>query len=219
MKIKLTDDQRQYIINGKTYSRVSDIAGAGEKPWLEAWKLRVGEVEAERIAKMSADYGELVHEITMWNDLKKPKGVKEILKQHKGLLHPLLNWQDWVDAYIEKWILIESIIWSEKWRAAGRLDRLGIIKGDRYTTVVDIKTGSLYDEIGVQIYGGYVPIYNEWRLIQSKKRQKELPIAMRALAVNLPRNNPSAIHVKDYTKAKYLDEFESKAELFQAMNK
>ena len=42
MKIELINDQRQYLINGKVYSRVSDVAGAGEKPYLEQWRKRVG---------------------------------------------------------------------------------------------------------------------------------------------------------------------------------
>ncbi len=212
-KIRLTNDQRQYIINGKMYSRVSDIAGAGEKPWLEAWKQRVGMEEAERISMETAAYGDRVHEITMWDDRRKPKKVTQMVDEYEELLIPLLSWQDWVNTYVEKWILIEIVVWSKKWMAAGRIDRVGIIKGDKYATIIDIKTGSLNDEVGIQIYGGYVPIYNEWR------KGRKLPKATRALAVNLPRNDPSAIHVKDYTKAKYLDEFESKAELFKSMNK
>jgi len=215
MKIGLTKDQRQYIINGKVYSRVSDIAHAGANPWLEQWKRRVGEVEAERISRETAEYGELVHDITMYSDMKKMKKIEKMLKVNEGLLLPLLSWQNWVNEYVSEWVLIETVIWSNKWMAAGRMDRLGIIKGDRYATVVDIKTGGLYDEIGIQIYGGYLPIYNEWRV----KQKKGLPKATRAMAISLPRKNPGELLVKDYSKSKYLDEFESRAELFRSINR
>lgn len=213
--IKLSKDGTHYIKDGRIYSRVSDIAGAGEKPWLEAWKKRVGIEETERIAKETAEYGELVHEITMYSDTKKYRAMERMLGMVPEMEKPLIMWEKWVSNYIDKWILIEQIVWSNKWMAAGRIDRVGIIKGDRHATIVDIKTGSLNNEIGIQIYGGYVPIYNEWR----KNQKRKLPIATRALAVNLPRNDPAAIHIKDYTKSKYLDEFESKAELFRSMNK
>ncbi len=215
MKIELTKDQRQYIINGKVYSRVSDIAHAGANPWLEQWKCRVGEVEAERISRETAKYGELVHDITMYSDMKKMKKIEKMIKVNEGLLLPLLSWQNWVNEYVSEWILIESVIWSNKWMAAGRMDRLGIIKGDKYATVVDIKTGGLYDEIGIQIYGGYLPIYNEWRV----KQGKGLPKATRAMAISLPRKNPGELIVKDYSKEKYIREFESRAELFRSINR
>ncbi len=213
MKIKLINDQRQYLINSKVYSRVSDIANAGEKPWLEAWKKRVGIEEAERIVKETAEYGELVHEVTMYSDLRKTKKVNRMLQEHEELFLTLYSWMKWVRDYVQEWILIETVIWSNKWMAAGRVDRVAIIKGDKYATIVDIKTGSLNDDIGIQIYGGYVPIYNEWR------KRRKLPKATRALAINLPRNNPGELTVKDYTKERYLKEFESRAELFRSMNR
>jgi hypothetical protein len=190
------------------------VAQAGEKPWLEQWRKRVGEAEAERISRETAEYGELVHKITMYSDLNKYRKMERILEFHKELSIPLISWEKWVKEYIVKWILIETVIWSDMWMCAGRVDRVGIVKGDRYATIIDAKTGSLYDEIGIQIYGGYVPIYNEWRM-----HKKSLPIATRALAVNLPRNDPSAIHVRDYSKPKYLTEFESKVKLFRSMNR
>jgi len=214
-KIQLTKDQRQYLINGKVYSRVSDVAGAGEKPWLEQWRKRVGEVEAERISRETAEYGELVHDITMYSDMKKVKKVNQMLKKHKELFLPLYVWKKWVMDYVEEWILIEQIVWSDKWMCAGRVDRVPIIKGDRWATIVDLKTGSLSDDVGIQIYGGYLPIYNEWRV----KQRMGLPKATRAMAINLPRNNPGGLIVKDYTKEKYLKEFESKAELFRSINR
>ena len=205
--------QSHYLINGKRYSRVSDVAGAGEKPWLEQWKQRVGTTEAERISKETAVYGELVHEITMYSDLHRYRKMEKMLEFHRELSDSLVAWETWVANYIEKWILIEQVVWSNRWMCAGRVDRVAIIKGDKWATIVDIKTGSLYDEIGIQIYGGYLPIYNEWR------KGRKLPKATRALAVNLPRNNPGELTVKDYTKEKYIAEFESKVELFRSMNR
>ena len=138
-----------------------------------------------------------------------------MIRDHGELLPSLLSWQSWVIDYVQEWILIEQIVWSNRWMCAGRVDRIPIIKGDRYATIVDIKTGSLNDDIGIQIYGGYLPVYNEWRV----KQKKGLPKATRAMAVNLPRKDSGKLVVKDYTKEKYLKEFESRAKLFRSINR
>lgn len=214
-EIRMSKDQRQYLINGKVYSRVSDVASAGEKPYLEQWRKRIGEVEAERISRETGEYGELVHEITMYSDTRKYKKTDRMLDKHEELLLPLISWQQWVSEYIEKWILIEQVIWSNKWMCAGRVDRVGIIVGDKWATIVDLKTGSLNDDVGVQIYGGYLPIYNEWRV----KQRMGLPKATRAMAISLPRKNPGTLIPKEYNKEKYIIDFKSKAELFMSINR
>ena len=223
VKIALTKDQRQYIINGHIYSRVSDVAKAGPNPFLEQWKKKMGEQEAARIAKEAADYGELVHNITMWNDLGKKGKVDAMLLKNEFLLPSLLAWRDWVERCIKKWICIEQIVWSERLRVAGRIDRVSIMVGDDDPSIQDVKTGGMWDTIGVQL-GGYSILYSEMlkrKMIKfpkplSKWRNAEV---RRRLAVALPRKEPGKLTVKEYSEDRFLAEFESKAELFKSMNR
>ena len=223
IRIGFTNDQRQYIINGGIYSRVSDIAKAGPNPFLEQWKKRVGEQEAERIATDAAGYGELVHNITMWNDLEKKRKVDAMLLKHEFLLPSLLSWRDWVERCISKWILIEQIVWSERLRAAGRIDRVSLMVGDNEPSIQDIKTGGMWDTIGVQL-GGYHILYSEMINVGRIKFPKPLSKwrkahARRRLAVSMPRKTPGKLTVKEYSDDQFLSEFESKAELFKSMNR
>ena len=205
--ICLTEDERQYIIGGKHYSRISDIAGAGDKSFLKKWREKVGEVEADRITKEAGDYGTMVHEITMWSDMKKPKKVEAILKKNEFLFPTLLSWDEWVRQYIKEWIAIEQIVWSNKLRCAGRIDRVGIMVGDKSPSIIDLKTGGMWDTIGVQL-AGYLVLYNE----KAKKK------AHRRLAISLPRKEPGKLSVKEFTEEKFVEEFKYKAELFRSMN-
>jgi len=222
VKISLTEDQRQYIINESIYSRVSDIAKAGPNVFLEQWKNKVGEQEAIRIATEAADYGELVHDITMWNDLGKKRKVDAMLLKDEFLLPSLLAWQDWVERCIKKWILIEQLVWSERLRAAGRIDRVSIMVGDDEPSIQDIKTGGMWDTIGVQL-GGYSILYSEMlkrgaiKFLSPLSKWKKME-ARRRLAVSLPRKEPGKLNVKEYSEDRFLVEFESKAELFKSMN-
>ena len=205
--IHMSPDNKQYIINGRKYARISDVAKAGDNPFLKEWRQRVGEAEADRIAKDAADYGDLVHEITMWDDLGAKKKVQLWLRKHPFLAPTLFAWRKWVSAYIKEWILIEEIVWSDKWMCAGKIDRVGTIIGDPDPSIIDLKTGGMWDIIGTQL-AGYLIVYNE----KTKKK------AQRRLAISLPRKDPGKLIPKEYSEDKYIDEFMSKADLFRSMN-
>ena len=207
VSIQMTNDKKRYVIGGCTYARISDIARAGSNPYLEQWKKRIGEVEAERIAREAAKYGDLVHEITMWNDLGKKKKVDRMLINHEFLLSPLLAWQNWVSKYVRKWLMRETVVWSARWGCAGKIDGVPIIIGDNDPSIIDIKTGGLWDTTGIQL-AGYMVVYNE----KAKKKAK------RRLAISIPRKNPGTLTLKEFTEEKYVEEFKSKAELFKSMN-
>lgn len=206
--IQMSPDNRQYIIDGQKYSRISDIAKAGDNPYLKEWRARVGEAEADRITKEAADYGELVHEITMHSDLGEKRKVDAMLTKHDFLLQPLLAWDKWVEHTIRRWIIIEEIVWSKRWMCAGKIDRVGIIIGDEYPSIIDIKTGGMWDTIGVQL-AGYMLLYNEKVRLKAKRR----------LAISMPRKEPGKLAPKQYSEDKYIEEFKSKAELFKSMNR
>jgi hypothetical protein len=212
----MSPDNRQYIINGRKYARISDIAKAGDNPFLKEWRQRIGEAEADRIAKDAAEYGDLVHEITMWDDMGAKKKVQMWLRKHPFLAPTLFAWRKWVSTYIKEWILIEQIVWSDKWRCAGKIDRVGIIIGDPDPSIIDLKTGGMWDTIGVQL-AGYLKVYNIMvanGLLDYPRGRK----AQRRLAISLPRKDPGKLTLKEYSEYKFIEEFESKAELFRSMN-
>lgn len=206
MRVGLTKDKRRYMIDGEEYARVTQICSVVRRPELENWKMRVGEEESTRIAKETGEYGDLVHEVTMWNDLNKMKKVEGMLKEYEFLVPPWVAWFDWVGKYVSKIIHVELIVWSKKYKCAGKIDRVMIMKGDRKPSIWDLKTGSLYDEIGMQLHA-YKLLYNE----------SHSPKVDRTGAVHLPRVNPGHIQPKDYDKGRYTDQFKSAVQLFHSL--
>jgi hypothetical protein len=114
--------------------------------------MRMGEEESTRIAKETGEYGDLVHEVTAYNDLNQMKKVEEMLNRWDFLIPPWVAWFDWVGKYVSKIIHVEMIVWSKKWGCAGKVDRVMIMKGDKRPSIWDLKTGSLYDDIWVQLH-------------------------------------------------------------------
>ncbi len=204
--IRLSNDQKRYIISGEEYARVTDVCNVLRKPGLENWKARVGEEEARRIGNETSEYGELVHKVTALNDEGKMKDVEVMLKKYEWLVPHWVAWFDWVGEWVKQIIIIEKVVWSVKMKCAGKVDRVVIMKGDRDLSILDIKTGSLYDEIGMQLHG-YKMIYNEG----NGKKVK------RTMAVQLPRLNPGVVKVKEYDNKKYTHGFKAALELYRSM--
>lgn len=205
MKAGLSKDGQGYLINGKRYPRLSDVL-ASDSIGLRKWKEKIGYEEAERIAEETSEWGTRVHLVTALSDLNKFKEMEKMIHEDESLLPPLLAWQQYVKDYITKWIAIETIVWSDKLVVAGRVDRVGIIRGDTTPSILDLKTGSLYDEIGIRL-AGYSLMWNE------RSRRK----AKRYLAIQLPRLNLGEIHTKEYTHPKYEGKFIEACEVYHKM--
>jgi len=193
--IKVNSDNR-YVIDGLEYIRVSEVASNIRNPGLDAWRAMVGEEEASRVSKETSAFGTAVHKVTCLNDTRKMKEVEVMLSDDPELIPFWVAWFDWTDNYIERWIGREIVVWSRKLRVAGRIDGVGVIKGDRKPSIIDIKTGSLYDNLGVAL-AGYKKIYNE------KAKEK----VDRTVVVHMPRKNPGYLRVKDYESGDYIEEF------------
>ena len=201
-----------YIINGEQYARVTSVIEMADpdtsaRRGLDAWKERVGAQEAERVAAETAGIGDKIHDITYFNDINQMRTVERMIKEDPWLVPFWVAWFDWTGRYIIRWVAREVVVWSKKMKVAGRIDGVGVIKGDRNATIVDIKTGSLHDDIGVQVEGAYLTIYNEWK-------PKGWPRADRALVVHLPRKNPGHLSTKSYSHPKYKERFEEAVQLY-----
>ena len=186
MGAKLIDNS--YMVSGKTYPRLSQVVEQVPNIALGEWKKRVGEEEAARISEETSEWGTAVHAITMHSDNHDYRKIENCLAEDDNLLLPLLSWESWVTEFVSKWTAIEKIVWSDTLRVAGTVDRIGKLKGDKCLSLCDIKTGSLYDEIGIRLYG--------YRLMWNERNPRKK--VTRCLAVSLPRKNPGEIRVKEY---------------------
>ncbi len=196
MIAKLTKDNNNYQINKTLYPRLSAVIESRPNPFLEKWRKKVGEYEAERISKETSEWGTKIHLITAHSDLKKWRKMEAMVKEDETLLMPLLTWQEWVKEYIKEWIAIEVIVWSNKLIVAGRADRIGIMRGDKKLSLHDLKTGSLWDEIGIRLYG--------YRLMWNERNRRKIE---RCIAIQLPRKDPGELKVKEYSNGKYEKKF------------
>lgn len=206
MNIRLTKDKRKYIIDGQEFARVTNICNIIRKPELERWKIEKGMEESTRITRETGEYGDLVHDITMYNDLNKMDKVEEMIRKYEFLIPPWVAWFDWVGKYVSKMINVEMIVWSKKYRCAGKIDRVMIMKGDKKPSIGDIKTGRLYDGVGMQLHA-YKLLYNE----------SHSPKIDRTVAIHLPRVDPGTITVKDYSKNKYTEQFKAAVQLYNSL--
>jgi hypothetical protein len=123
------------------------------KAWLDQWRARVGEDEADRIMKETSGDGTLIHKVTEMHDKGEKDKVKALISQWPWLLPYWLAWKVWSEERIAEWIWIEKTAVHTTLRVGGTIDRLGVFKNDPSGTIVDIKSSSsLNPGMGVQLY-------------------------------------------------------------------
>ena len=182
--------ESRYVIDGQEYVRLSEAFDILPSQWLERWKKKVGEEEAERIMTEAADWGTLVHLVCEMEDRKDYESVDRLLNLYPDLIPFWVAWRNWVEKYVECWILIEQVVKDDKLGVAGRIDRTGIIKGDDKPSIVDIKTGTVSAETGIRL-AGYKLMHNQ--IGKNKKKWVD-----RTIAVNMPRKEPGELKVIEF---------------------
>ena len=122
--------------SGVRYPSITTILSAGsDNSWLEAWKERVGEAEVKRISSIAARRGTAVHELAeqyLRNNPSYKKGHMPANIASFNYIKPFL------DKHITTIAGLEVPLWSDKLRAAGRVDC--IAKWDGIWSIVDFKT-------------------------------------------------------------------------------
>jgi len=134
-QVNLPEGRRYVTPEGKKYPSVTTILGHKTPPWILAWRKRIGEEEADKIARRAAVRGTKFHTLTENVLLNKETDHKEVL----GLLdqkmyesyRPLLNDVDNIQA-------IEAKLYSDHLRLAGQVDCIAEYKGK--LSVIDFKT-------------------------------------------------------------------------------
>lgn len=191
------DNRGRYHTPDGDFPRVSSIAGMEPARGLDLWKKRLG-AEAQVITEAAADHGTLLHDVTMYDDMGNHRKRDALLDTHPDIFPSLLWWREWVAEYVRlPWVTIETVVWSVRLRVAGRVDRVAYIKGDRYPSILDLKTGRLVDDIGIKL-ALYRQMWNEVgrRVCPVFKR------ADRTMAVGIHREGRE-LKIKEYTPEMY----------------
>ena len=202
-RIKLSKDEQHYIVNGDKYARMTHVIAVLD-PEFEQLKERM----ADKMAEYAA-YGTLVHRITELDDKNKHKAVEGMLHDHPELAIVLAAWRAWVDTAVDKFIAVEQPVWSSKYKCAGTIDRVVVLKGDHRPSILDIKTSSgMYDSAFIQM-AGYKLLYNG--MVSGRDK------AVRTVVVWMPRPSPGDLTVKERTAKKWEEKFLSAVKQYGQM--
>lgn len=127
---------RHYITpSGNHYPSVTTVIGAAsDKTYLDEWRKRVGEEEADLITKRSANRGSMIHDIAekyVLNDKDYDDGANYIVKQMFSSIALKL------DKNLGTVHGVECPLYSDKLRTAGRSDLLAYYNGK--LSIIDYK--------------------------------------------------------------------------------
>lgn len=125
---------RVYAVVGTdlVYPSITRVLGAKPKPYLAAWKKRVGEAEAHRISSTAAGRGTKLHTLAeqyLGNDTLNP--VEPHVMELWRYLRP------WLDAHITGVYAQEVDLYSDQLMVAGRTDLVADVQG--VPSIVDFK--------------------------------------------------------------------------------
>ena len=131
--------KRIYITpEGNHYPSITTVLGVRSKEFLEAWRKRVGEKEADRIGRHAATRGTAMHNIAEkylnndddYFDKNEMPHVKAMFRS----IQPVL------DSNIGRILLQEKPLYAEHLHVAGRVDLVSEYNG--LNSIVDFKTSS-----------------------------------------------------------------------------
>ena len=129
---------RTYHTPDGSFPSITTILGkTSDQTWLLEWKERVGEEEAARVSKLATDRGTLVHEYAerhfngedIFDELYKE--AVDVIQMSRDLIRA-------TEKGVEEIWGQEQVLWSNKYKYAGRTDMVGIWRGK--PTIIDFKT-------------------------------------------------------------------------------
>lgn len=130
--------------NGSFLPSVTTVLNYGEKPWLEAWKNKLGPKAAEKEQQRCAERGTLIH--TMCEEFIQNKPIDEILKTNSREYLKLFNQMKYALQHnVDNIHIQEKALWSEILGIAGRVDLIAEYKG--VISVIDFKTSNYTKDI------------------------------------------------------------------------
>ena len=138
LKTENINGKRHYITpNGEKYPSVTTVTGIASRAGIKAWREKVGEAEANKIASMAARRGTKVHKLCedYLNNIELDYSAIEpinhfLFKQIKPVL----------DTRLTEVYGLEVPLYSSYLRVAGRVDLVGMYDGK--VSIIDFKTSS-----------------------------------------------------------------------------
>lgn len=140
----ITDVKTETLKTGRTYytpdgaypSITTVLGKTADNTWLQKWIERVGEEEAARVSKEATDRGTLVHEYAerYFNN----EDISDLALQKSDVRQMSQDLIKMAESGIDEVWGQEQVLWSNKYRYAGRTDMVGIWKGK--PTIIDFKT-------------------------------------------------------------------------------
>jgi ATP-dependent exoDNAse (exonuclease V) beta subunit len=132
------DGQRIYTTpDGKRYPSVTTVISDHNKESLDAWRSRIGEAKAAKIASNASNRGDVVHEAleALLHNYPTSDFTKKMLPHAKAVF---LHMKDNLQNHLTEVHGVEQPMFSHKLRLAGTADCIG--KYDNLLSIVDFKT-------------------------------------------------------------------------------
>lgn len=136
LETETINGKRHYLVGSSKLPSVTTVLdGTADKTWLQEWKNRVGEEEAERISTKAKNKGTLLHKMAEDFVLNKP-----VIETSPIAMMTFLPIRKALETRVDDILLVEGCLWSEKLRVAGRCDL--IAHWDGKPAIIDYKTSS-----------------------------------------------------------------------------
>lgn len=136
---KTINGKRHYHVDGEYFPSVTTVLSGESKPALDAWRKRVGEVEADKISRAATNRGTGMHELLEAYVLNQSMAdpYRKAMPTHRDLFEMV---KPALDNRIGKIYGIEAPLYSKKLGVAGRADF--IADWDGSPAIIDFKSST-----------------------------------------------------------------------------
>lgn len=135
-----SDQKSYYDIDGEQYPRVTHILGILDKPGLARWRGRLGNAEADKVAKDGSDIGTAFHEVAA--QVGRGEHQDKFWRPPSDLAEMTTAYINWFHRNIESVQEVEHLVYSNEMVYAGTMDLYATIRGDSQPSIIDIKTSN-----------------------------------------------------------------------------
>ena len=137
MKVDTLPTGRTYHTPVGSFPSLTTLLGkTSNQMWLEAWKARVGEEEAARVSKEATDRGTLIHEYA--ENYFNGNSISQLDTETPVVQQMTKNLINAVEKGVSEIWGQEQILYSNKYKYAGRTDMVGLWNG--VPSIIDFKT-------------------------------------------------------------------------------
>jgi hypothetical protein len=191
-----------YVVDGQSYVRVTAICNVLNKPFLAQWRGRVGNVEADRIARESSAFGTRLHEALQAFATNPTAGgwAANLAPDLEPHAEAFLGWW-WSN--VERVIAAEKLLVSRHFGYAGTTDLVAVLK-DGHVAVVDWKSSKAWPR-------GNPQPDPSWRIqtaaYAEALQEQDGIAATRRLVVQMPNDAAGSCYVHSFDAASQVADF------------